>query len=294
MLLIDAVRAGDLKRVREAVDASADVNAQDPVSGENILAIAARMTKAPIVQLLIERGADPNNSRTVTPPLSAAVTKGDLELVRTLLDCGAAIDVRDEDGATPLMDAAAGGHLDVVKELLVRGANAMLKDRFGNTALRYATEKNHADVCKLLLPHSAPKERENTRSMLDIKGAGSNEENVKQLIACATRGDFEGVIKFVESGLSADAINEQGKSALMRAANKGHAQLTKWLIENGADVNRKDVYGECPLSYAAMGCHPDTYHFLYPLTDKKLRKRAEKIKQNQIDLGNWPQETSGR
>jgi hypothetical protein len=40
-----------------------------------------------------------------------------------------------------------------------------------------------------------------------------------------------------------------------------------------------------------MGCHPEMYDYLYPLIDKKLRKRAEKIKQNQIDFGNWP--TSG-
>ena len=132
-------------------------------------------------------------------------------------------------------------------------------------------------------------ERRKARIMLESQAQETIGIDVKELIySAAMSGDLETLQRVVQRGTPIDAIDKKGETALMRAANKNHMNIVRWLLDRGADVNRKDVYGEYPLSYAAMGCHPEMYDFLYSLTDKKLRKRAEKIKQNQLDIGNWP------
>uniref|UniRef100_A0A2C9JSZ2 Tonsoku-like protein n=1 Tax=Biomphalaria glabrata TaxID=6526 RepID=A0A2C9JSZ2_BIOGL len=71
-------------------------------------------------------------------PLHEACNHGHTAVVEHLLDCGAWINDRGGDrcgGVTPLIDAANCGNLDVVRLLVDRGANLMAKDDDGNTAL---------------------------------------------------------------------------------------------------------------------------------------------------------------
>lgn len=296
MTLHELVEAGDIAALRAANAAGSDVNRSFPDSDECVLTTAVSKGDLEIVRLLLELGADPNVRETVTPPLIAAAASGSRELVTTLLDAGAEVDVRDEDGSTPLMIAAACGHVDIIRELLHRGANPKLKDRFGNSALATAVDKKHVDITELLMPISTARESERARLVLEIQSQTADDEPVYRLIHhAATRGIADEVSRIVdEDKLDADAIDRNGTTALMMAANKNHMEIVHWLLDRGADVNRKDIYGHYPLSYAAMGCHPEMYDFLYPLTDKRLRKHAEKIKQNQIAIGNWPRDVRNR
>ena len=291
MKIYELIEAGDLAGIRDvAVDMN--LNRSFPDSDECPLSAAASLGDPDIVRLLLEFGADPNYRKTVTPPLAAAASSGSVETLIAIIEAGAQIDVRDEDGSTPLMDAAACGHVDIVKELLERGANPKLKDRYGNTALGYAVEKERYEVCDVLALVSTPKEREKLRIALAIDAQGGIDPRVDALILAAGKGEFDTLSEIVASGVCADAINRRGTTALMFAANGNHMTVVQWLLDQGADVNRKDIDGEWPLTYAAMGCHPEMFDFLYPLTDKKLRKRAEKIKENQIAVGNWPADST--
>ena len=52
--------------------------------------------------------------------LMLAVSHGDVNVVRMLLDAGAKVNMRDEDGSTALMCASEHGHMDIVKLLLAQ------------------------------------------------------------------------------------------------------------------------------------------------------------------------------
>jgi truncated hemoglobin YjbI len=77
-----------------------------------------------VVRILVRAGADVNACAGVTraTPLHMAARRGFVEIARTLLDCGAAIDARDSKGDTPLQRAINCRRHGVSQLLLERSA----------------------------------------------------------------------------------------------------------------------------------------------------------------------------
>jgi ankyrin repeat protein len=67
--------------------------------------------------------------------LIIATTFGKIEVVRALIDAGAAMNITNSDGATALHAAAFLCRTDILKALLDKGANKYIRDNFGNTPL---------------------------------------------------------------------------------------------------------------------------------------------------------------
>ncbi|KAG0315610.1 hypothetical protein BGZ97_008046 [Linnemannia gamsii] len=64
----------------------------------------------------------------------------------------------------------------------------------------------------------------------------------------ASDGDLAAVKTFInEKGISINAQDEFGYSALHAAASYGHKELITYLLENGANVNIQDPEGDSPL-----------------------------------------------
>jgi uncharacterized protein len=105
-----------------------------------------------MVQLLLDHGAlVTSRNQNGGTALHDAALSGNAEVVALLLDHGAAIDEREqESGATPLMMAASMGCGDVVTLLLKRGASRFLRDKAGHTALERAHASENEEIVKLL------------------------------------------------------------------------------------------------------------------------------------------------
>ena len=66
--------------------------------------------------------------------LHVGCEKGNLQLVKSLVECGCNKETKTNDGNTPLIQASYYGHLEVVKYLISNGANKDAK------ALNLATD----------------------------------------------------------------------------------------------------------------------------------------------------------
>ena len=63
-----------------------------------------------------------------------AAKKGNLELVKLLINAGASVNLSDNDGWTPLIAAAHKGHKEVCKALLENGASKALTSLVSHNA----------------------------------------------------------------------------------------------------------------------------------------------------------------
>jgi ankyrin repeat protein len=145
---IEATKDGDLETVLKKIN----TNAED-VDLNRGLYYAARGGYLPIVEALIERGADPNEILTEFNPLHESVYNGHLQVTDFLIQNGADVniqskspvriiknqDVQEKNGVytyqfvevdekrTPLIDAIRKSNLDMVSLLLKNKADPNIK-----------------------------------------------------------------------------------------------------------------------------------------------------------------------
>lgn len=85
----------------------------------------------------------------------AAAMNGDLSKIIQLLEAGASIDFKDQEGRTALMKAAMSGHLEVMRLLLKAGAKIDMQDKYKDSALILATILDKPESVRLLLETGA-------------------------------------------------------------------------------------------------------------------------------------------
>lgn len=105
----------------------------------------ARMIVVMLVALLI---SIPAIAQDIDSQLIEAAKNGQAEKVQALLEVGADVDAKDEDGITALWAAAAGGHTDIVRTLLDGGADVNTRTNNGLTALM--ASRGHPEVSEIL------------------------------------------------------------------------------------------------------------------------------------------------
>jgi ankyrin repeat protein len=88
-------------------------------------------------------------------PLLVAISKGELKMVKTLIEYSADINEKSND-LTPLMAAVIYNHIDIVKFLISKGAVIEKQNESGNTALKFAIF-NHQDEIVVLLKEALKK-----------------------------------------------------------------------------------------------------------------------------------------
>ncbi len=127
--------------------------------GPSLLHWAAQEGNIDIIRLLVENGAAPDllNESCLTP-LYMSASEGYLDIVNYLISCGANLEGRIEQGfnkTTPLMIATSWNRINVVDALLKQGANIEARDRDGRTSLFYAVLRQHNEVVDLLIRNGA-------------------------------------------------------------------------------------------------------------------------------------------
>ena len=216
-----------------------------------------------------------------TPLIQCAVTKDEesaLLTMESLLDAQADIELHlDGQGYTALCQAARLGHFDQVKLLVKRGANVNVMGCTGWTPLAEAAYNNYLPrISTYLLDHGAfinhrmkgdltplhlacmasTRNPESVQLLID-RGANlsaETSEGMTVLDEACTRNYFEVVRVLVKAIFKARlSLNKgnristkyRGWTSLMRAAELGHLESCKVLVEEGhADVGVKTPQGE--------------------------------------------------
>lgn len=89
------------------------------------------------------------------------------------------------------------------------------------------------------------------QSSLDpIRRSGENElsvpenlDSTMQLLFMASRGDVEGVLELLHSGVDVNGIDLDGRTALHIAACEGHNHVVEMLLSRKANIDARDRWG---------------------------------------------------
>ncbi len=149
--IFEAAATGRVERVRELVKKNPDlVKAYSP---DGWTALHLNFGNLEIVKVLLDNGADidaVSKNKLSATPLQGAAAMQNLELGRLLIQRGANVNCRGEDGGTPLHEVAGNGQMEFAKLLLDRGANVNAKDDSGKTPLTIALDYKQTETAKLL------------------------------------------------------------------------------------------------------------------------------------------------
>src|SRR5262245_2600599 len=166
----------------------------------------------------------PAGSAFAQTEVADAAMRRDAAEARRLVQRGSDVNAAQADGATALHWAAYHGDASLTQALLDAGANVAAANRNGSTPLWLAASQGDAPVVEALLKG----------------GADANEPlplGRRPLMLAARSGKVDAGQALLAGGADANAKEDaRGTTALMQAADQGHANVITVLIEHGADI----------------------------------------------------------
>ena len=225
--IIDFIKSGDFETIKKLIESkSLDVNYNleiNEYSKSTPLIQAIEYKQTDIINYLLENNADVNLASELTgfTPLMASLNN--IAIAELLIEKGADIEAKDDDGINALVYASTYNNEEMVKFLLEKGADA-------NT------------VCEIENEH------------IDISPT--------PLMNAAYRGNTNIINMLLENGADINYTTDYGMTALMMAASFNQFEAAKVLLENNADTSITDEDGYTALDLAKSEDYKDIVELL--------------------------------
>lgn len=240
--------------IAKLLEAGADANIEFFPGRKIFTHILERAATENNVKLLIKNTDFATNEKTRAIFLATVANSGNLKTLKTVINAGASVYLKSEDGRTALHFAAAfNSNLDVIDYLVRKGLSFDEMDKGGGTPFLYAVSHNQSVI---ILENLLTKYKVNPL----VKVAGKNALHY----AAETNPSVEVIDWLVNLHLyDINAKDELGYTPLMWATCNPNFEIFKRLLDYGADLTAKDLNGSDLLILAANNCkNPEMINFL--------------------------------
>ncbi len=236
--MLYAAGCGDLGRVKELVENGADINAADSMAGATALHKACQGGHPEVVKYLVENGIHVNATIATT-------------------------------GHTALMDAIWFKQVECCMYLLDMDAEIGINTTYGfdiDTHIDFAIQVNSSENEKAKL--------ERIKQYVEDRRKRDKERQNNALFTAVLNGDLAGVKAAVSAGADIEIrypmVNgfNDGHTPLIIASRENHADIVRYLLEQGADVNAiEPIFGAVPLHKATYNGLPVILRILLSAKD---------------------------
>ena len=227
---------GNISLLEAFLSKGLDVNVQDK-GGCSAISIATRSNKLEVIQYLISKGANPDIAEEAGyTALMLASSYGHKDIVEYLLSQGGSLKKTAESGRTAFHLACMKGQFEIVELLIPYLDDINVLDFAGRTPLVDAIIEGQTSIIQLLL----------SQDKIDVNVSS---EDFRPLICCVVYAGVKELKLLLEKGVEdLNAQDNEGRTALYRATEKGHFECIQELLLKGADPNIANKMGHTPLS----------------------------------------------
>ncbi|SCO58272.1 related to ankyrin 1 [Fusarium fujikuroi] len=227
-LLLEANAPFNVRGHKEANVASMEVQDASPLHA----AISGRHVN--VVKALLLRGADANlevDDCDCQTPLLAAIQRGDLRIIRLLLDSGAKLD------SYSLQKACRSGDLAIVEALLEQlfndgeGPFEIIDETLDSLTMEKFTDYR---TLNLVLDYVPP--------------------TPKRFLLVCSSGSVPLVRRMIQQGISVDGSDEEEDSPLQVACYYLNFEVVRLLLQRGANVRSRSSQPGDPITLALWAC----------------------------------------
>ncbi|MGI6497154.1 MAG: ankyrin repeat domain-containing protein [Kiritimatiellia bacterium] len=252
--LFDAIKSDDLSEVRQMAVSREHVNARDAQNFTPLM-VASRQASVETVKILVEAGADIDakvDGFTVIDQVESYLRRTGDNKKRT-------IEMMKRDGFSEQLIKAV--------EEDARGLNeSPERIQKWQTILDYLKEvKDCARADNNPATNDMPFDGGETVLSVDTAA--------KSILDAVRNGNLHEVKQMVRDKALLDKRDAHGRSPLMLAAEQGNVEITKVLIEAGADVNARDRFG-----FTAVDLIESILRRVHFNSPEFLRERAERMR----------------
>ncbi len=277
--LVNAIQAGHVENARVLLEKGAD-KAVTSAIGEPLMHLSPT-GNAPMVQLLLDYGLDPNSRfGTYNETLLFKVVMAEHRFVSASIDVllkgGADLEARRDNGNTPLMEAMKFGSVETLDHLVAKGADLKVRNHGGQSLIFFAVDRGLASHVAWALKHGGDvKDRDKDgktlvhqavftydsgmlkdsmlRWVIDKKVNLNtpNNSGVTPLMMAVYADYLDKVNLLLENGALVKAVDKEGKTAMHRALDKGSAMMAMALLRKGAAPASQSKYSESAMLIAA-------------------------------------------
>lgn len=169
-------------------------------------------------------------------PIHYAVKFGKIQIVNLLIDHGYAIEIV-KDGIHPIHYATALGHIQIIQLFLQKDIDINIKNNLGDSAIRLACKSQNLNIVKFLCEHGA-----NVLEDINYCIFYGGLEIAKYLI-----------LKYGAVDMNNDISDLAGGKILHCCLMKQDIEMINFVINQGADINGRNIRGDPPIFYAIFG-----------------------------------------
>ena len=202
--------------------------------------------------------------------LFAPIKDGNMDALKLLLASDVDVNDRNDSEETPLMVAAGAGSLPMVHALLEAGADTHAVNAYGFSALGSALWCSHMEIAKRLVEAGAEVSIDQAAALGDLERLTREwsdpfpeiEEVIGAYLGTCRTGQRQVIEWFLNAGIPVDLHPPGdewggiGAPGLHHAAENGHTDTVRLLLEHGADYSLiDDVHQSQALAWAASSGH---------------------------------------
>jgi ankyrin repeat protein len=196
-----------------------------------------------ITKILLDYDADPNMLYSNSYLFKSMIKNDNIELLKLLVENGLHLNTKFDDNTTLLHSAINSNSLQFVKYLIENGFDVSIFDDYKVDSPIIEAVKSH---------HFLHNDMSDVIAYLIKVGLDVNSRNYyfETPLMHAANNDLNLTKLLIENGADISAKNTSGFTALIRAVQGKKIEIVKYLIEQGADVNAKDSRGKSVLIHS--------------------------------------------